>query len=135
VTTARDSAPSSFEQRAVRRIARNILVLGALAPLVAYVAGAPTRILVGIAIGALVAAANFLAFEKIAGWVVRGSVRVGSLLMALLVVKMTAAMAAVFIIVRAFGVDALGFVVGLSTLVVGLFAEALQSARAQQESA
>jgi hypothetical protein len=135
VTTAPESDASgvaSFEQRAVRRIARNIMLLGGLAPLLALLVGAPAGLLVGVAVGSLVAAANFLAFERISVWVVRGSVRAGGLLMALLVVKMTVAMVVVFLIIRAFGVDAIGFVIGLSTLVVGLLVEAVRSTLAKE---
>lgn len=118
----------------MRRITRNIMVLGGLAPLVALAFGAPSRIVVGVAVGALVAAGNFVAIERISSWVVRGSVRAASLLMALLVVKMTVAMVVVCLIVRAFGVNAIGFVIGLSTLVVGLLVEGLRSSLARENA-
>lgn len=137
MTTAPESDATevaSFERRSVRRIARNIMLLGGLAPLVALVAGAPARLVVGVAVGSLVAAANFFAFERISAWVVRGSVRAGSLLMALLVVKMSAAMLVVVLILRTFGVDAIGFVIGLSTLVVGLLFEGVSSSLAKENA-
>ena len=127
-------AQSSFEHGAVRRITRNIMLLGGLAPLAALLAGASRHLVVGVAIGALVAAGNFMAIERISSWVVRGSVRAASLLMALLVVKMTVAMVVVFLVVRAFGVDAIGFVIGLSTLVVGLVVEAVRSTLARENA-
>ena len=116
-----------LEQRAVRRIARNIAILAIVAPLVAALAGAPGRVLLGVALGALLAAGNFLAIERISARVVRGSVRTQSLLMGLLVVKMSAVMVLVYLVIRTFGVNAIGFVIGLSTMVLGLMAEGLRT--------
>ena len=116
-----------LEQRAVRRIARNIAILAVVAPLVAALAGAPGRVLLGVLLGALLAAGNFLAIERISARVVRGSVRTQSLLMGLLVVKMSAVMVLVYLVIRTFGVNAIGFVIGLSTMVLGLMAEGLRT--------
>lgn len=115
------------EQRTVRRVSVQIAMLALLAPIVAAALGAPRRMILGIVLGGLLAAANFLAIERISARVVRGTVRTQSILMALLVLKMTAVMVLVYVLLRTFGVDAVGFVIGLSTLVVGLGIEGLRS--------
>lgn len=128
-TEAPAAAPDAHgpEQRAVRRIARNIVVLAVVAPILAAVLGAPARMIGGIALGALLAAGNFLAIERVSAKVVRGSVRTQSILMGLLVLKMSVLMVLVYLLIRTFGIDAIGFVIGLSTMVAGILIEGIRS--------
>jgi len=129
-----DFSPAAFvatEQRVVRRVSLTIVVLAALAPVVALLTGASGHTIVGIVLGGLLSAGNFLAIERISARVVRGTVRTQTLLMGLLVLKMSALMVLVYLLVRTFGVDAIGFVIGLSTLVLGLGLEGLRSAVAE----
>lgn len=117
-----------MERQAVRRIGIWIGALAVVFPVVALLAGSRTQTIVGIAVGGLLAALNFIAIERIASKVVRGSVRTQAILMGLLVLKMSALMVLVYFLVRKVGVDAVGFVIGLTTLVVGVLFEALRMA-------
>lgn len=115
------------EQRVVRRVALQIVALAVIAPVLAALAGAPSRVTLGIVVGGLLSAANFVVIERISAKVVRGTVRTQSILMGLLVLKMSVLMVAVYLLVRTFGIDAVGFVIGLSTLVLGLAIEGFRT--------
>jgi hypothetical protein len=122
------------EQRSVRRIARNIALLAVVAPVVAALLGSSGRMIAGVAVGALLAAGNFLAIERISAKVVHGSVRTQGILMGLLVLKMSALMVVVYVIIRTFGIDAIGFVIGLSTMVAGILVEGLRTGLATERA-
>jgi peptidoglycan biosynthesis protein MviN/MurJ (putative lipid II flippase) len=94
--------------------------LGALATVVTYfVAGAWLG--VSAAAGAIVAVANWYVYRWIIDRVIRGNVRQQSALMLLLVGKMGALMALIYLLISRHWVDAVGFVIGISALVAGLF--------------
>ena len=121
-------ADVATELHLMRRVALLILALAALAPIGATLVGAPGRATLVVAVGGLLSAVNFLAIERISARVVRVAARTQILLMILLVFKMSALMCLVYLLVRALGVDPIGFVIGLSTMVLALVIESVRSA-------
>lgn len=76
---------------------------------------------VSAAAGAIVAVVNWYLYRWIIDRVMRGNLRQQSVLMLLLVAKMGALMALIYFLISRHWVDAVGFVIGISALVAGLF--------------
>jgi hypothetical protein len=107
-------------QDIVSRASRTLLVLGAAVTGLAFLLGGE-RVAVGALVGAVVALANFQAL----GWIVRrllqGSMRGAATPSVLLVLKMGVLIAVAWALVVRFGVDLLGLMIGLGTLVGAIF--------------
>jgi hypothetical protein len=103
-------------QDIVSRTSRTLLVLGAaVAGLAFLVAG--ERVAAGALVGALVALVNFQALGWIVRRLVRGETRGRATPSILLVLKMGVLIAVAWALVVRFGVDSLGLMIGLGTLV------------------
>jgi hypothetical protein len=76
---------------------------------------------VSAATGAFLAVVNWYIYRWIINRVMRGNLRQQSVLMLLLVVKMGALMALIYYLISRHWVDAVGFIIGISALVAGLF--------------
>lgn len=104
---------------ATNRITISIVGLGILLAAVTYgVAGIYSG--GSAAVGAIIAVANFYLFGWIADQVVKGSVRKRTGLMFLLVVKMGALMALIYFLISRHWIEPIGFMVGISALVIGV---------------
>lgn len=108
-----------MESRTLNRITLHVAAVGAVLSGGAFlvVGGAPA---VGTLVGAVVAVANWLALRWVIGRVAKGSARTRAVLMTLLALKMGALMAVCYALIVRFDVHAIGFTVGISSLVVGL---------------
>ncbi|MFW5920402.1 MAG: ATP synthase subunit I [Polyangiales bacterium] len=106
--------------------------LAALLTAGAFVLGG-TGMAVGALMGGVVAIANWLALRWLALRVVRGSVKKQGAMMVLLTLKMGALFALCWLLIARFGLDAAGFLIGISAFVVGLIAASVHGLLAPGE--
>lgn len=103
---------------------RTTVAVGAIGVISSLVALVVAGVWVGFstAAGAALALGNFYIYRWVAGRITGGNIRRQSALSLLLVAKMGALMGLVYLLIARHWVDPLGFIVGLSALVLGLLA-------------
>ncbi len=111
-------------QASADRITLFVAALGLCTTLIAFFAfGAEAATSTGV--GATLGFANLLALRRLVGRITEGGLAGKGLVVVLLFAKMGALMGLVFLVIARKWVEPIPFVVGLSTLVVGLITAAL----------
>lgn len=117
-----------MDTRSLNRISMVVVACAAALPVVAWIAFGLTSF-IGAEVGAAVALANWFSLRHILIKVQNGTARTQTKLMTLLVLKMFALFAIVGALVATNAVDAKGFAMGISSLVLGVLLGSLGTAR------
>ena len=117
-----------MDTRTLNRISMVVVACAAALPVVAWMAFG-LKSFVGAEVGAVEAVANWFSLRYILVKVQNGTARTQTKLMTLLVLKMFALFAIVGVLVATSAVDAKGFAMGVSTLVLGVLLGSLGTAR------
>lgn len=114
-----------MDRRTLTAIERWNLIIG-IAMVVASLVFWRADVTAGVALGAIIGTANFTAIRWVIGRTFAAKEKSKGGLMLLLIVKMAALMAGVFLIIRFVPVNVVGFLVGISVFFVSIIVETIR---------